>query len=312
MRRFLIRRLFASFISLIGATAIVFLLSRAAGDPILLYAKPAGYGMSPERIENLHKKLGLDKPIPVQYLVWLGQVVKGDLGKTLQSEQPVRKVIWEKMGATAQLALAGWMFALLVGVPIGIISAVKRGSIWDYLGRGFALGGQAIPSFWIGIVAILIFSVQLGWLPSGFKGDGFSPKHFIMPAFTIGIGSAAVYVRLLRASMLEALDSEYIKLARAKGVSNTFIIWKHAFKNALLPVLTVSALLMAGLLNGAVVAEVIFAWPGVGRIALVEAVHNNDFPLLLGAVLIFAVIYLVFNLLADVLYGVIDPRIRYD
>ena len=134
MRRFLIRRFFASFVSLIGATAVVFLLSRAAGDPILLYAKPAGYGMSPERIENLHKKLGLDKPVPVQYVVWLGQVIRGDLGKTLQSEQPVRKVIWEKMPATAQLALAGWLVALGVGVPIGMISAVKRGSVWDYLG----------------------------------------------------------------------------------------------------------------------------------------------------------------------------------
>jgi len=192
-----------------------------------------------------------------------------------------------------------------------VLSAVKRGTVWDYLGRGFALFGQALPPFWIGIVGVLIFSVQLGWLPAAFKGDGISIKHFILPAITVGWVAAAGYLRLTRSAMLEVLDSEYIKLARAKGLSNRTVIWKHAFKNAVIPLLTYSVLLLAGLLNGAVVAEVVFAWPGLGRVALVQAVNNNDFPLLTGAVLVFVLIYLVLNFVTDVLYAFIDPRIRY-
>ena len=310
MRRFLIRRLIFFFVSILGSTFIVFSLSRLAGDPILLYAKPGGYGMSPERIANLRAKLGLDKPFAVQYGIWVGQVIRGDLGKTLLAEVPVRRVIQEKAGATAQLAFAGWMFATIVGVPLGVLSAVKRGSFWDYLGRGIALFGQAVPAFWLGIVGVLIFAVYLGWLPSGLRGDGISVKHFILPAFTIGMGAAAIYARLTRSAMLEVLDSEFVRLARAKGVSNQMVIWKHTFRNALIPVITVSALLMAGLLNGAVVAEVVFAWPGLGRVALLEAVNNNDFPLLLGSVLVFILIYLFANLIADLLYVWVDPRIR--
>lgn len=311
MRRFLLRRLVFSVLSMIGATLIVFVLSRMAGDPILLYAKPSGYGMSEERIEELRNKLGLDKPLIVQYLVWVGQVVRGDFGRTLLAEQPVREVIWGKMGATAQLALAGWLVAVMIGVPVGVLSAVRRGTLLDYFARSFALFGQAVPSFWLGIVGVLIFSVQLGWLPSGFKGDGISIKHFIMPAFTIGLGAAAGYVRLTRSAMLEVLDSEFVKFARAKGVGIGVVVWKHAFRNALIPPLTLTALLLGNLLHGAVVAEVVFAWPGLGRVALVEAVWNNDFPLLTGAVFVFVAIFLALNLLADVLYVWIDPRIRY-
>lgn len=311
MQRFLIRRSAFAFLSLIGATLFVFVLSRMAGDPILLYAKPSGYGMSEQRIADLRAKLGLDRPLIVQYLVWVGQVARGDLGRTLLAEKQVSQVIWEKMGATAQLALAGWLLAMIIGVPIGVLSAVKRGTAWDYIGRGFALLGQAVPSFWVGIIGVLIFAVHLGWLPSGFKGDGISIKHFIMPAFTIAFGASAAYVRLTRSAMLEVLDSEFIKLARAKGISNGQVIWKHAFRNALIPPLTLSAVLLGHLLHGAIVAEVVFAWPGLGRVALVEAVWNNDFPLLTGAVLFFVAIYLTLNLVADLLYVIIDPRIRY-
>lgn len=311
MGPFLIRRLLFTFISVIGATAFVFTLSRMAGDPVLLYAKPAGYGMTEEYLDNLRKELGTDKPLVVQYLLWMGRVVRGDLGRTLLARQSVAKVIREKIFNTFQLAFAGWLFATLVGVPLGVLSAVKRGTFWDYLGRAFALFGQALPPFWIGLVGILIFAVYLGWLPAAFKGDGISVKHFILPAITIGWGASAGYVRLTRSAMLEILDSEFVKLARAKGLSGSMVIWKHALRNAIIPPLTFSFLLLAGLLNGAVVAEVVFAWPGLGRVALVQAVNNNDFPLLTGAVLVFILIYLVVSFSADVLYALIDPRIRY-
>ena len=310
MKNYLLRRLVFAFLSMIGATAFVFALSRMAGDPVLLYAKPGGYGTSQEHLDNLRKKLGLDKPLVVQYGIWLSRVARGDLGRTLLAERPVTQVIREKIFNTFQLGFAGWLLGTIVGIPLGVLSAVKRGTVWDYLGRGFALLGQAVPPFWIGIVGILIFAVYLGWLPSGLKGDGISIKHFILPSITIGWAAAAGYVRITRSAMLEVLDSEYIKMARAKGVSSRVIVWKHAFRNALIPPLTVSTLLLAGLLNGAVVAEVVFAWPGLGRVALVQAVWNNDFPLLTGAVLVFILIYLILNFAADMLYFLIDPRIR--
>ena len=196
-----------------------------------------------------------------------------------------------------------------------MLSAVKRATIWDYIGRGFALFGQALPAFWVGVMLVLIFSVNLEWLPAAFKNEpgeaGFSWRHFILPTITIGWGAAAGYLRITRSAMLEVLDSEFVKLARAKGMGTSAVVWKHAFKNALIPPLTLSALLLAGLMNGAVVAEVVFAWPGLGRVALLEAVNNNDFPLLTGAVFIFTIIYLIMNFIADLLYAWADPRIRY-
>ncbi len=310
MSSFLIRRIAFVFISLIGATAFVFALSRMAGDPVLLYAKPAGYG-STDYLDNLRKKLGTDKPLVVQYVRWVWQLMQGDLGRTLLAERPVIDVIKEKIWNTFQLAFTGWLFATVLGVPLGVLSAVKRGTFWDYLGRGFALFGQALPAFWVGVMLVLIFAVTWGLLPAAFKGEGFSIKHFILPTITIGWGAAAGYLRITRSAMLEVLDSEFVKLARAKGAGSTAVIWKHAFKNALIPPLTLSALLLAGLMNGAVVAEVVFAWPGLGRVALVEAVGNNDFPLLTGAIFIFTIIYLIMNFVADMLYAWADPRIRY-
>ena len=324
MSSFLIRRMAFVFVSLIGATAIVFALSRMAGDPILLYAKPYGYGDTEEYLNNLRAHLGLDQPLVVQYVKWVWQLAQGDLGLTLLSRRPVIDVIGEKIWNTFQLAFTGWLFATILGVPLGVLSAVKRGTYWDYLGRGFALFGQALPAFWVGVMLVLLFSVTWEMLPTAFKAPpnipddythwnpwGLYPEYFILPTITIGWGAAAGYLRITRSAMLEVLDSEFVKLARAKGASTRSVIWKHAFKNALIPPLTVSALLLAGLMNGAVVAEVVFAWPGLGRIALVEAVNNNDFPLLTGAIFIFTIIYLVMNFVADMLYAWADPRIRY-
>lgn len=316
MSSFLIRRIAFVFVSLIGATAIVFALSRMAGDPILLYAKPHNYGDTEEYLQQLREHLGLDRPLVVQYAKWVWQLMQGDLGLTLLARRPVIDVIQEKIWNTFQLAFTGWLFATVLGVPLGVLSAVKRGTFWDYLGRGFALFGQALPAFWVGVMLVLIFAVTWNLLPAAFKAPtddqyGFHPEYFILPTITIGWGAAAGYLRITRSAMLEVLDSEFVKLARAKGATTSSVIWKHAFKNALIPPLTVSALLLAGLMNGAVVAEVVFAWPGLGRIALVEAVNNNDYPLLTGAIFIFVIIYLVMNFVADMLYAWADPRIRY-
>jgi peptide/nickel transport system permease protein len=290
----------------------VFALSRASGDPILLYAKPGGYGFTPEQEAALRKKIGIDKPLVVQYALWLGRAVTGDLGETILDEKPVFRVITQKTGATVQLAIVSWVLATVIGVPLGVLSAVRRGTLLDYFARAFALFGQAVPAFWLGIVLILIVSVRLGWLPPSLRGDGsWDFKHMILPAVTLGWGAMAGYLRLTRTAMLEVMDTEYVKLARAKGVTNRTIIWKHAFRNALIQPLTASTLILAGFLTGSIVVESIFAWPGMGLMAI-KAVNDNDFPVLHGVVLMFTVLYVTLIFLTDVAYAVIDPRIRFD
>ncbi len=310
MQRFLLRRLAYTLVALLGATILVFGLSRIRGDPRYLYIQEGGYGMTRETWETIGKQLGLDKPLVVQYGIWLGRTLRGDLGQSLITKQPVLRQIKERIGATARLGLIAWLLATSIGVPLGVLSAVKRATFWDYLARGFALVGQAAPSFFVGIMGILIFSVQLRWLPTGSMGEGFAIKHYILPAVTLGWLASAGYMRITRSAMLEVLDSEFIKLARAKGVNNWMVIWKHAFRNALIPPLTLSALIMAGFVAGTVVVETVFSWPGLGRL-IYDAVNNNDFPIMTGAVLVVGAMYLVVNFLTDILYAYIDPRIRY-
>ena len=311
MYRFIVRRLAYMFLTMLVATMLVFSLSRVVGDPRLLYVQEGGYGLSEEAWEALGEKLHLDKPVAVQYLYWLGDAVRGDLGESMLDRKPVTEILLQAVGPTMQLAAFGWIFATVLGVPLGVLSAVKRGSVWDYLGRGVALMGQTLPVFWVGIMGILIFSVQLGWLPTGTKPDEFSLKHFIMPAITLGWFSAAGYLRLTRSAMLDVMDSEYIKLARAKGVNATAVIWKHAFRNAIIAPLTFSSLVLAGFITGAIVTETVFSWPGLGRLAF-TAVDDNDFPLMVGLMLLFTFMFLIVNLLTDILYAYVDPRIRYD
>jgi peptide/nickel transport system permease protein len=294
-----------------GATIIIFAASRVLGDPTVLFLPEEGYGLDAAELDKARKRLHLDKPVPLQYAFWVADIVRGDLGQDLGDRHPISSKLRDKLPPTLRLAVAAYIISTLIGIPLGVLSAVKRGTIWDIAGRTFALLGQALPIFWVGILGILIFAVWLKLLPAGTQGEGFSLKHYILPTLTLAWFPAAGYMRLMRSAMLDVMDSEYVKLARAKGVGANSIIWKHAFKNALIPPLTFSALLLAGLLNGAVVAEVVFAWPGLGRIALVQAVNNNDFPLLTGAVLVFIVIYLFMNFVADLLYAWIDPRIRY-
>ena len=299
-----------SLITVIGATAVVFSMSRAVADPLLLYAKPGGYGVLPEQKAALEKKLGLDKPEPVQFFLWLGQVVRGDLGKTILDEKPVGRILMDRVPASFQLGLYAFILSTTIGIPLGILSAVKRGSIWDYMGRGLALFGQAIPQFWLAIVMIIIFAVNLGWFPAATRGDGwFDFSHAAMPVAALAVGGLAGYMRITRSAMLEILDSEYIKMARAKGVSRQKVIWKHAFRNAMIAPVTVSALILVGFLNGALLIENVFAWPGLGR-AAIDAINNNDFPILQAITLFFVLAYVVMNFLADVIYALIDPRIR--
>lgn len=313
MKNFLARRLIFSVISLFAASMVVFGLAHAKEDPINLFIQP-GYFVSPETLEALKAKWGLDKPLVVQYLTWAGNMLRGDLGDSVQQNRPVTKIVGEKWGATFQLAIVAWIFGTATGIPIGILSALKRGSAVDYLVRAFALFGQSLPAFWIGLVGIWIFAVYLGWLPVFGRGEG-EPffeqiKHYILPTLVLGWGPMAGYMRITRSAMLEVLDSEYVTLARAKGVSNRFVIWKHALRNALIQPLTIATLLLAGYLDGAVLVEVIFAWPGVGRVA-VEAVNQNDFMVITGTVFIFTFLFLIMSLIADLLYTIVDPRIRY-
>jgi len=311
MRRFLLRRFIFVIISLFGATVVMFSLTRMAQDPRVLFVPTGGYGITQEQWDNLGKKMGFDKPVVVQYFLWVGRLLRGDFGESLGENVPVRGLITGRLGATAQLALGGWILTILIGLPLGVLSAIKRGTFWDYIGRGFAIFGQALPPFWVGIMLIVLFSVVLHWLPAAGKGEGWAIKSFILPCVTLGWYPAANILRLTRSSMLEILDSEYIKFARAKGVREWVVIWKHSLKNALIPPLTSALLLMAGFIHGTLIVEYVFAWPGLARLAMYRAVYDNDFPLLLGSVVVFVLVFLLTALIADIAYGYIDPRIRY-
>ncbi len=310
MRTFLLRRAVSAFLSLIGATCLVFMISIASDDPLLLYVKPTGYGVTEQQRDALKAKLGLDRPLVVQYLLWIGRALRGDLGDSIFDERPVTDKINERVGVTLKLGILSWIFATAVGIPMGILSAVKRATVWDYIGRGFALFGQAVPNFWLGIMMIFLFAVRFDWLPSATAGEGFlSWRHYVMPVIVLGTATAGGYLRITRSAMLEVLDSEYVKLARAKGVQGGPVVWKHALRNALIPPLTVSAVLMAGFITGSLITESVFAIPGLGSLAI-QSVTNNDFPLVSGITMVFTALWVTTNFIADVLYVVIDPRIR--
>ena len=315
MTTFIIRRFIFLILAIFAATLIVFALSRLQGDPRNVMLN-VGY-VSPEQWEAWGKQFHLDKPVVVQYLIWIGKgIFQGDFGTSLKTGQPVMEMVVQFAPASLQLGLSATLFVLITGIPIGIMSAVKRGTLLDAFGRTFAVFGQALPPFWLGIMLILVFSVNLDWLPSGTRGHDASSaiekfKHFVMPAITLGWLASAGLMRLVRSSMLDVLDSEFIKLARAKGVKNRSVIWKHAFKNALIPPLTFSALILVGFIGGTVVTETVFAWPGLGMMTYLS-ILNNDFPLMTGAVLVFTVVYVFAVFVIDILYAFIDPRIRYN
>jgi peptide/nickel transport system permease protein len=298
------RRLFTLVITLLVVSVIIFAMARASGDPRgVLLSDYAG----PEEWEEMGRVLGLDKPLVTQYGLFLKDAIRFDFGDSLIDGQSVMGTIIERLPATFQLAAAAFGFSLIVGVPLGVLSAVKRGKPIDYLARFLALFGQSAPPFALGIFLIFIFGVKLEWLPT-FGRSG--PSSIVLPAITLGGFFIAANVRLVRSAMLDVLDSEYIKLARAKGVSTRHIIWKHALKNAILPMLTFSGITLGILITGALVTETVFAWPGLGRLA-VTAVFTIDYPLLQGVVIVFTLMYCVASMMVDVAYAYIDPRIRY-
>ena len=304
MQRFLARRILTLAITLWVVSIIIFAMARASGDPrgVLL----SDYA-TPEEWEEMGRVLGLDKPLVTQYGLFIKDAVRFDFGESLIDNQSVMQVILERLPATFQLAAAAFGFSILVGVPLGVVSAVKRGKPIDYASRTLALFGQSAPPFALGIFLIFIFGVQLEWLPT-FGRSG--PSSIVLPAITLGGYFIAANVRLVRSAMLDVLDSEYIKLARAKGVSSNNVIWKHALKNAVLPLLTFSGITLGILITGALVTETVFAWPGLGRLA-VTAVFTIDYPLLQGVVIVFTLMYCIASLMVDVAYAYIDPRIRY-
>ena len=304
MTQFLFRRLILMLITLWAVSALVFTMSRITGDPREMFLSR---GVTQEMWEQWGEDMGLDKPLPMQYLVWASKAVRGDLGDSLWERRPVIQSVFEKMPATLQLGLSTFLFSIVIGLPLGVLSAVRRGTIADYIGRTIAVTGQALPPFWIGLVLILVFSVWLNWLPGAKKGG---LDTFVLPTITLGWLFAASILRLVRSSMLTVLDEEYIKLAKAKGVSATSVIWKHAFKNAVAAPLTYSGMLLAGLFTGTVVTESVFGWPGIGRLS-VDAVIQNDFPMLAGIVLVFTLMFIIANVIVDIILAAVDPRVRY-
>ena len=307
MRRLILRKLAAIVVVLIGLTILVFSLSHATGDPRYLYMTQYTRTTS-EAWEAQGKAMGLDKPLLIQYVIWVGKALRGDFGNSVYYQRNSLEMILESLPATLQLSGISFLAAMILGIPLGVLSAVKRSTAWDYAGRSFALLGQSVPPFWIAIVLVIIFSVQLDWLPTSRRGDW---QHYVLPVATLGWLPAAGLLRLTRSSMLEVLDSEFVKLARAKGVSSGTIVWKHAFRNALIAPVTYAMILLAGFMTGTVVVETVFAWPGIGRLA-VNAALNTDFPLVTGLALVFGMMFLAASLVADLLYGVLDPRIRYE
>ena len=304
MKRYLIRRLAYSLLSLFLLSATIFLFVRVTGDPAVLLVEP---GASRDDLEMVRRQLGLDRPLAIQYAAFMGSLLRGDFGQSFYYRTPVLELYVSRLPNSLLLATAAMAFSLLVGIPSGIVAAVRVNRWWDSAGKIFALLGLSMPSFWVGLLMILFFSVYLGWLPSSGSGTVW---HLVMPAIALGWYFAAAHMRLTRSSMLEVLGSEYVKLARLKGLPEALVIAKHAFKNALIPVLTLAGINLVIMVNVAVVVETVFAWPGIGRL-LYEGIAFRDFPVVQATVLLGGAMIVIVNLAVDVLYAVIDPRIRY-
>lgn len=304
MQRYILGRVAQGVVTLLVLSLVVFLAVRMSGDPAL-FLLPEG-DTSQEDYEQMKKNLGLDKPLYVQYSIFLGNLLRGRFGDSTIDRRPARDALFERLPATIQLAAAGMLLATLLGIPLGVLSAVKRDSIFDKAAKLFAVIGMATPSFWLAIMGILVFGALLKWLPTYGRGG---PEHFILPSTVIAWSIMAGMVRLGRSSMLEILDSDFIKFARVKGLKERLILWKHALRNAMIPLLTFSGLSLAGLMNGTIVVEVVFAWPGIGRL-LLEGVVRRDIPVVQATILASAFFYITLSLIVDILYAYVDPRIR--
>ena len=303
MNKFILQRLGYSLISLFLLSLTIFLFVRLTGDPTVLLVEP---GASKDDMAMIRQQLGLDRPLYVQYVTFVADMARGEFGKSFYYRTPVLELYMSRLPSSLLLASAAMIFSLVIGIPSGIIAAVQVGKFWDNAGKIFALLGLSMPQFWVGLLLILFFSVYLGWLPSSGSGTIW---HVIMPAFALGWFFAAAHMRITRSSMLEVLGSEYVKLARLKGLPEKRVIVKHALKNALIPVLTLAGINLVLMVNVAVVVETVFAWPGIGRL-LYEGIAFRDFPVVQTTVLLSGSMIVIVNLVVDVLYAVIDPRIR--
>ena len=305
MQKYLIIRVFQSLLALLAVTIVVFILSRVSGSPVDVYLDITA---RPAQVEELAARWGFNRPWALQYFVFLGNAFRGDLGDSLiYPGLSATGVVMQRFPATLQLSAIALVFAILIAVPIGVLSAVKRDTPLDFVGKTIAILGQSVPNFWLGIMAMWVFAVQFDLLPPAGKGG---IKHFILPAITLGWFQMAAIMRLVRSSMLEALSSEYVKLARVKGLPEWKVVWKHCFRNAALSPLTYFGFLLALNLTGSVTTETVFQWPGTGLLAF-QAVLGRDFAVINTLVLLFAGLFILSNLMVDILYAYLDPRIRY-
>lgn len=304
MLRYITKRLGHTLIVLIGVTLAAFLITRMTGDPVRLMAP---LDATDADIELLRTQLGFNRPLYVQFIEYMKGVLILDFGDSIRHREPAMVMVFERMPSTLSLGLVALAMAIVVAIPTGVVGATRPGSLLDGIGTLLGLLGQSMPVYWLGILFIMIFAVGLGWLPAGGKTDWSS---YILPAATLAAYTCASIMRILRSSMLEVMTHDFIRTARAKGISERFVLYKHALRNALLPVVTVVGLQLGALLSGAVITETIFAWPGVGRF-VVQAIYNRDFYIVQASVFLFALMIVAINLATDVLYSVLDPRIRY-
>lgn len=304
MQRYILGRIVQSLVSMIVVSIVVFALVRLSGDPIAIMAPPEA---TEADIAAMRTYLGLDRSWPVQYWWFVSRAIQGDFGRSIRFRRPAMDLIRERYGATFELGGLAILIVVAVALPVGVYAAVRRGSALDYAARAFAALGQAVPPFWLGLLLVLVFGVLLRLLPTSGRG---TPLHIVLPGLTLGWFAVAGLMRLTRSSMLDVLGSEYVKLARIKGLPERQVIWKHAFKNAALPVVTFAALLFVALLNGSIIIETVFSWPGLGLL-VIEAVDSRDYPIVQAVVVCLSVMYIGVNLLVDILYAYLNPKIRY-
>jgi len=304
--RYFVRRVLLAIPVLIGVATLVFsLIHLVPGDPAQAMM---GDGAAPQDVAELRKNLGLDQPLLTQYASFLRHAIKGDLGVSFRTGQPVTQMVIERMPATAELAIASMIVAVVIAIPLGVVAAVFRGTAADYGAMTFALAGVSIPNFWLGPLLAIVFAVELGWLPVSGRG---TLAHLVLPAISLGLALAAILARMTRASLLDELNELYVRAARARGVSRAASITRHALRNSMVPLVTIVALQFGAVLTGAVITETIFAWPGIGRL-LIQSIGFRDYPMVQGCILLIAVTYVTVNLVTDLMYGVLDPRIRYE
>jgi len=304
MTRYIARRLMETIVVVFLSLTAVFLMLHLTGDPVKLFLPTDAL---PSQIAEVRHRLGFDRPIWIQYLSFVTKAARGDFGESLRYGAPALDLLLERFPATFELTAWAMLFSLLTAIPIGVISAAKRNSFVDYTGIMVTVIGQAVPGFWLGIMGIILFSVKLGWLPTGGRG---SWEHLVLPTVTLAAYTAARFARITRSSMLDVLSLDYVRTARAKGLAERYVLYRHSLKNALIPLLTLVGLQLGQLLGGAVVTETVFSWPGIGRL-LVQALLNRDFPLVLAGVFWISLVISLTNLLVDLAYAWVNPQIRY-